>query len=230
MKAIAMVRLETQHRHPNTFEHLRMYRPGKDRAQRRAQQEQRAMREQHEDRGPARHQRFAATLPEFVRRQPSIGCDDAGRDQHARVDRFGDDRHAANQKPERGSREQAKWIRIAAVEHTRTGPCHREGGKKNRIGEVDRDEIGDRAIHTEQHNRSRAQKMRTAPPGDGHDPGILHPGEQQQQAEHGLDIDRHQEQGIDIETHRNPTKAMRCSNRAWFARRANLRVMAGKNR
>ena len=37
-----------------------------DRAERRAQQEQRAMREQHEDRGPSRHQRLVAAAPEFV--------------------------------------------------------------------------------------------------------------------------------------------------------------------
>ena len=36
--------------------------------ERRAQQEQRAVREQHEDRGPARHQRLAAAAPEFIGR------------------------------------------------------------------------------------------------------------------------------------------------------------------
>ena len=44
--------------------------------------------------------------------------------------------------------------------------------------------------------------MGETPPGDGADRGVLHPGEQQQQTEDGLDIDRHHEEGVDVEIHR----------------------------
>ena len=40
-----------------------------------------------------------------------------------------------------------------------------------------------------------------APPGDGVNARILNPGEQQQQAQHGLDIDRDEKQRVDVECH-----------------------------
>ena len=80
-------RLEAEHRQPDAVEHLVGRRPRQHGGKRRAQQEQRAVREQHEDRGPARHQRLAAAAPEFVGREPSVGRDDAGREQEAQLER-----------------------------------------------------------------------------------------------------------------------------------------------
>ncbi len=48
--------------------------------------------------------------------------------------------------------------------------------------------------------------MREGPPGHRVKLRVLGPGEQQQQAEHGLDIDGDKEKRADVETHRSPTR------------------------
>ena len=49
--------------------------------------------------------------------------------------------------------------------------------------------------------------------------GVLNPGEQQQQPEQCLDVDRDQEQGVDVEIHRGPIHRCRRrfnSGRPWL--------------
>ena len=128
-------RLERQYGQPHAAEHAVVRRPWQHRDQRRAQQKQRAMREQHEDRRPARNQLFLAAAPEFVSREPGIGGDDGGREQGARIDRIRQHRQAADQEPDHGAGDHVDRLDRAAVENARAGPGDREGGKQQRVGE-----------------------------------------------------------------------------------------------
>ena len=178
--------------------------------ERRAQQEQRAVREQHEDRGPARHQRLAAAAPELVGRRPGVGGDDAGGQQHARVDRVGEERRAAGDQPQHRAADEIASARGARPSNTRA-PDQVTAKAVNRMALARSMEIASDtdAVHAEQHDRAGPQQMRAAPPGHRMDAGILDPGEQQQQAEHGLDVDRDEKQRVDVESHRSHP-ASRC--------------------
>jgi hypothetical protein len=57
-------------------------------------------------------------------------------------------------------------------------------------------------------NRRGAQQVSKTPPRDSRNRRILHPGKQQQQAENGLDVDRHHEEGIDVETRHCGTRTL----------------------
>ena len=60
---------------------------------------------------------------------------------------------------------------------------------------------GDRPVHAEQRDRGKPDQMGEAPPADGAKRHVLRPHEKQQQAEDGLDVDRHQKQRVDVEGH-----------------------------
>jgi hypothetical protein len=60
-------------------------------------------------------------------------------------------------------------------------------------------------MHSEQHDRDRPQQMRASPPGQSGFREVLRPREQQQQAEHDLDVHRHHEKRVDVQTHEFPT-------------------------
>ena len=201
------------------------------RADRRAQQEQRAVGEQHEDRGPARHQRFVPAAPEFIGRRPGIGGDDPGADQHAQFGRRGEYLQAAGQQPDRDANERQRRLRVALIEHTRAAPGQREGAEQHRIGEIDRKRIRHRAVLAKQHDRDRAQQMGAAPPGERALAEVLRPGEKQQQAEHDLDVHRHQEKCVDVEVHGDQSKrdAGVFRHRHKLRRPRNTRCKAGLN-
>ena len=197
-------RLEAEHREPHAFEQLVVARqPRQHGAERRAQQIKRAVREQHEDRRPARNQRLAAAAPEFERRGPGVGGDDAGRQQHAQVEGIGEAGNPAGDEPQRGAGEQQHGLRLAMIEQPRARPRQRERGEENGVGEIDGDQFGDRAVEPEQRHRGGAQQMREAPPRHGGDGGVLRPGKQQQQSEDRFHIDGDEKQGIDVEIHRD---------------------------
>jgi hypothetical protein len=166
-----------------------------------AQQEQRAVREQHEDRGPTGHQGLAAPTPELIGREPSIGRDDAGGEQEAQVEVAGESGQMADDEPRHRPRDDVYRQRRPPVEHACAGPGNGEAHEQQGIGEVDRDRLGNRAVQAEQHDRTRPDQVRAAPPGDGADLRVLDPREQQQQPENRLDVDRHEEKRIDVEIH-----------------------------
>ena len=209
MKAIEMVNSSASTLSSSSQPLIARLLPGvhmRHRAERRAQQEQRAVREQHEDRGPARHQRLVAAAPEFIGRRPGVGGHDPGADQHAQLDRGGERLQAAGQQPDRDADERQRRLRIALVEHARAAPGQREGAEQHRIGEIDRKRIRHRAVQAEQHDRDRAHQMGAAPPGQRALAEVLRPGEKQQQAEHDLDVHRHHEKRVDVEVHGDQSK------------------------
>lgn len=108
---------------------------------------------------------------------------------------------ATDQKPQHGACNQIDGLDRTSVKDTRTSPCHRERGEKQGIGEIDADQIGDLPVHTKQRNRGKPQQMREAPPAHCAKRQILRPDEEQQQAEDGLNVDRHQKQRVEIEGH-----------------------------
>ena len=171
-------------------------------AKRRAQQEQRAVREQHEDRGPTRHQRLAAAAPEFVGRGPGVGGDDAGREQHWRP--ANRRRTACGRRRTTTPRRRPDTSARGARPSNTRAPDQVTAKAVNKTALAKSIEITSehRAVHSEQHDRRGAQQMRAAPPCHGVNARILDPGEQQQQTEHGLDIDRDEKQRVDVESHR----------------------------
>ena len=115
---------------------------------------------------------------------------------------FGEARNPAGDEPQRGAGEQQHELRLAMIEQACARPRHRERGEENGVGEIDGDQIGDRAVEPEQRYRGGAQKMREAPPSHGGDGGVLRPGKQQQQSEDCFHIDGDEKQGIDVEIYR----------------------------
>ena len=106
----------------------------------------------------------------------------------------------------------------------------REAQEQQRVGEIDRDQVGDRAVHPEQHDRTGAQQVREAPPRDRADLQVLHPGEQQQQAEDRLDVDGDEEKRVDVEIHRTATELKTAELRREAAHRPAPSPDAAKNR
>jgi hypothetical protein len=96
--------------------------------------------------------------------------------------------------------------RRTPIEHPRAGPGDGEAQEQQRIGEVDRDRLGDGPVHAEQHDRACPQQVRASPPGDRADLRILDPREQQEQSENCFDINGDQEKCIDVEIHRAMTE------------------------
>ncbi len=124
-------RLEAEHGEPDALKHLvAVRRPRQHGAERRPQQIERTVGKQHEDRRPARHQWLTAAAPEFIRRRPSIGGDDAGAQKHADVPRRRDARNMAQHQPQRGAAKQQDRQRAAVVENARTGPSQRKRGEQ----------------------------------------------------------------------------------------------------
>ena len=89
-----------------------------------------------------------------------------------------------------------------AIEHARAGPRHGKGGEEQRVGQIDADIVGRRAVQPEQDDGSGADEMGKTPPGDGANRHVLSPREQQQQSEDCFHVDRDQKQRIDVEVHR----------------------------
>src|SRR5262249_6808424 len=82
-------------------------------------------------------------------------------------------------------------------------PGDSEAEEQDGVGEVDRNRLAHEAVLAEQRDRSRPQQVCAAPPRNRVDLRVLHPREQQQQPENGLDEDGDLEQGADVEIHRN---------------------------
>ena len=138
------------------------------------------------------------------------------------IDVVGQQRKTADQQPKHGAGHQIDRLDRAPIENARARPGHREGGEQQRIGKIDTDEVGDRPVHSEQGDRSKPDQMGKAPPADGAQRHVLRPHEKQQQAEDGLDVDRHQKKRVDVECHRvladlsgalNPVLAPTATNR-----------------
>ena len=166
-----------------------------------AREQRRRIGEQHDDGRPARHQRLVAAAPEFLR---------GGRRQHrhhrrdhddAQVDIVGESRDAAHQQPQDRREHDDQRPHLAAVEHARARPDQPVGEQHQRIADIDRDEVGDRAARRHQPEPGRADDLRGAPPHRRADAAVLQPGKDQERAEQRGHEDRYDRKGPDIEMH-----------------------------
>jgi hypothetical protein len=111
-----------------------------------------------------------------------------------------------------------------------TRPGYGEGGEQDRVGEIDGEDVGKLPVHAEQRDRARPQQVRRPPPRHGGDLRVLHPGEQQQQAEDGLDVNGHQEQRVDVESHQSaPQVPSRTPTSVGTSKPGTVSASGGKN-
>src|SRR5215831_3162203 len=141
MKAIAIVNSSASKLSTVSHTLSNTWLVGEHRSERRAQQEQRAVREQHEDRRPARYQRLAASAPELVGGEPGIGGDDAGGEQHTQLEIAGEARQVRDHQPDHWTCDQIHWQRRPAVEHAGAGPSDGKAQEQHRVGKIDRDRL-----------------------------------------------------------------------------------------
>ena len=206
-------------------------RPRQHREQRRAQQEQRAVREQHEDRRPARNQGLAAPAPELVGGEPRVGRDDAGGEQEAQVEiasrSSADARRSAKPPGRPPDTSAAADARRTPARRSRSRAKLRNSSALARSIEIASDTEPYMPNSTTEPARSRCGR---SPPGDRANLRILDPREQQQQAENGFDVDGDQEKRVDVEVHRAAAeqKCVRGHAADDFHRR-HLTVTAAKN-
>ena len=108
-------------------------------------------------------------------------------------------RHASSQSA--GAKHDDQRLHLAAVEHARAGPGQAIAEQHQRIGEVDRDEIGADAARRHKAEAGGADDVGRAPPHRRADAAVLQPGKDQQRAEQRGDEDRNDRQGPDVEMH-----------------------------
>ncbi len=192
---------EVQYGQPDILANLTTLHPRQRRRQRRTEQEERAFRKQHENGRPPRDQRFAAAAPELVGGPPCIAREDDTGDQHPCFHGVCDRRDEADPEPADGTRKYAYKTRGPPAEDAGASPGCCECGQQDGVREVNRHPGRDSPIQAKQRCRCSTQQMRRAPPRHCRERRILHPHKQQQKAEHGLDINRHEKQRVYVEIH-----------------------------
>jgi len=174
---------------------------GRKIGRRNAREQRRRISQQHDDGRPARHQRLVAATPELLGGRGGKHRQHRREHHDAQVDVVRKRRDTADEQPQDGREDDDQRLHLAAVENARAGPGQAVAEQHQRIGEVDRDEVGNASARGREREPGGTNDLGRPPPHRRADAAVLEPGKDQKGAEQRRYEDRDDRKGPDIEIH-----------------------------
>jgi hypothetical protein len=166
-----------------------------------AREQRRRIGQEDDDGRPSRHQRLFAPAPELL---------GSGRGQHrqhrrehhdAQIDVVREGGDATDHEPQDRRENHDQRLHLAAVENASAGPGQAVAEQHQRVGDIDRYEIGYGAARRRQREPCGADDLSCAPPHGRTNAAVLQPGKHQERTEQCRDENRYDRKGPDIEMH-----------------------------